>query len=429
MRSLPATSPVSGNIIVPGDKSISHRAIMLGAIAEGITSVRGFLDGEDCLMTLRAFQAMGVHIDGPTSQCVVIHGVGKYGLQKPQQIIDCGNSGTTMRLLAGILVGQAFDSQLTGDESLCTRPMERISQPLMQMGAEISTTNGCAPLSIYGGKTLHGIRYTMPIASAQVKSCLLLAGLYAHGETCIIESKPTRDHTERMMSTLSYPIHQAENMSMITSGNGVGTEIIVPGDISAAAFFIVAATIIPGSVLQIKQVGLNNTRIGIIKILQQMGADITIIKTEMYGEELVGDLIVKYAPIRGIVIPEALVPLAIDEFPIIFIAAACAEGQTVLRGARELRHKESDRILAMVQGLQTLGIDAEDLDDGVLIRGGSLHGGTVDSYMDHRIAMSFVIAGAAASTPVTILNTESIKTSFPNFVQLANTVNLNIMPF
>ncbi|KTC92987.1 3-phosphoshikimate 1-carboxyvinyltransferase [Legionella drozanskii] len=424
------SSPVKaihGEIRVPGDKSISHRAIILGAIAQGTTTVNGFLEGEDCLATLKAFQSMGVTIEGPVNQRVVIHGVGKHGLQKPNSFIDCGNSGTSMRLLAGLLAAQSFDSELTGDASLQKRPMERVSRPLMQMGAEITTNEGRPPLHIRGGHTLHGISYEMPEASAQVKSCLLLAGMYAQGETCVIEPGFTRDHTERMLTTFSYPIHKSENTIIVNSESEcLGTDIVVPGDISSAAFFIVAATLIPGSELVIKNVGINPTRTGIVQILTRMGANISLNNKRLSGEELVADLVVKHAQLEGIDIPTSLVPLAIDEFPVIFIAAACAKGQTLLHGARELRCKESDRIGAMVEGLQQLGIEAQAFEDGLYINGGILQGGEVNSYHDHRIAMAFAIAGAVAKGPVTIKDCINVATSFPTFVETANKIKLAI---
>ncbi len=418
---------LSGDITVPGDKSISHRSIILGSIAQGISTINGFLDSEDCLATLRAFQSMGVSIEGPFSQRVVIQGVGKHGLQAPKDVIDCGNSGTTIRLLTGLLAAQGFDSELTGDDSLLKRPMERVSRPLMLMGAEVETKGGRPPLKIRGGKKLHGINYEMPEASAQVKSCLLLAGMYAEGETHVIEPGLTRDHTERMFTTFSYPIQKMDNAITINAGSEcTGTDVIVPGDISSAAFFIVAATLIPGSELYIRNVGINPTRTGVIKILQSMGAQISIKNKRLCGEELVADLYVTHAPLEGIDIPMSLVPLAIDEFPVIFVAAACAKGQTLLHGAKELRHKESDRIAAMADGLQTLGIEAQALDDGIFIKGGTLKGGTVDSRNDHRIAMAFAVAGAAAKEPVFIKNCANVATSFPTFVSTANKVKFAI---
>jgi 3-phosphoshikimate 1-carboxyvinyltransferase len=422
------TKVVQGDVTVPGDKSISHRSLILSAIAKGTTTISGFLDGEDCLATLKAFQSMGVTIErSAAAQRVVVHGVGKYGLQKPKGMIDCGNSGTSMRLLAGLLCAQFFDSELNGDTSLQTRPMERISKPLMQMGAEIVTTKGRPPLFIRGGHALHGISYEMPEASAQVKSCLLLAGLYAQGETKVIEPRLTRDHTERMLTTFSYPVQKVENTIIINSdGECIGTDIVIPSDISSAAFFIVAATVVPGSELIIRHVGINPTRTGVIQILTAMGADITLNHKRLCGEELVADLSVKYAQLEGIDIPADLVPIAIDEFPVIFVAAACAQGRTLLHGARELRYKESDRIDTMVEGLQHLGIEAQAFEDGLSINGGKLQGGEVNSFHDHRVAMAFTIAGAVAKAPVTIKNCANVATSFPTFVKTANKIKLAI---
>ncbi|WP_416209900.1 3-phosphoshikimate 1-carboxyvinyltransferase [Legionella sp. PATHC035] len=418
---------IKGEITVPGDKSISHRSIIFGAIAKGTTIINGFLDGEDCMATLKAFQAMGVSIEGPDEHQVVIHGVGKHGLKKPEQVIDCGNSGTSMRLLAGLLAAQPFDSQLTGDESLLKRPMLRISKPLTQMGADITTVDGKPPITIRGGRELNGIDYVMPEASAQVKSCILLAGLYARGKTRITETGVSRDHTELMLKYFSYPVHHKDNVLMIDSTSEcLGTEIFVPGDISSAAFFMVAATIIPGSDVLIRNVGINPTRTGIIHILLEMGANITLLNQRQLGEEWVADLRVKYAPLKGINIGAHMVPLAIDEFPAIFVAAACAQGQTTLHGASELRFKESDRIATMVDGLSKLGIHAEAFDDGVMIEGGIMHGGSVESRGDHRIAMSFAIAGAVASEPVTIKNCANVATSFPLFIETARELQLQI---
>lgn len=428
MISSPVDS-VQGDITVPGDKSISHRAIMLGAIANGITTVHGFLDGEDCLATLRAFQSMGVQIKRHENTKVVIHGVGKHGLQKPSSAIDCGNSGTTMRLLAGILAAQSFDSELTGDASLSNRPMERIIRPLTQMGANIEAQNGRLPLRIHGGRSIQGISYEMPEASAQVKSCVMLAGLYAKDETCVIEPGETRDHTERMLASFSYPLRQSGHRIAINAANEcIGTNIIVPGDMSSAAFFIVAATLIPGSDLIIRNVGINPTRTGMLHILKRMGANITISNRRQFGEEPVADLHVCHAQLHGIEIPESIVAAAIDEFPVLFIAAACATGQTLLHGAKELRYKESDRIAAMAEGLHQLGIEAKPLNDGMFIRGGTLHGGVVDSQHDHRIAMAFAIAGAVATAPVTIKHCAQVGTSFPTFIEIANQINLSIRP-
>lgn len=418
---------ICGDIRVPGDKSISHRALILGAIATGTTTISGFLDAEDCLSTLKALQSMGVLIEGPVAQRVVVHGVGKYGLKKPNTTIDCGNSGTAMRLLAGLLAGQSFESDLDGDESLQRRPMERISRPLLQMGANITTNEGHPPIHIRPSPSLVGITYEMPQASAQVKSCLLLAGMYAEGETIVMESGLTRDHTERLLTTFSYPIQKTESSIVISSeGACVATDVIVPGDISSAAFFIVAATILPGSELLIRNVGINSTRIGVVQILKLMGATISLINKRLCGEEPVADLHITYSPLEGIDIPISLVPLAIDEFPVLFIAAACAKGQTRLQGAKELRVKESDRIAVMVEGLQRLGIDAVALPDGVVINGGTLQGGVVNSYHDHRIAMAFTVAGALAKDPVTILDCQNIQTSFPGFLDITKQAKMNV---
>lgn len=425
-KSKPAQS-LKGQITVPGDKSISHRSIIFGALAKGTTIINGFLDGEDCMATLKAFQAMGVTIEGPDEQQVVIYGVGKHGLKKPEKVLDCGNSGTSIRLLAGLLAAQPFDSELTGDESLLKRPMLRISKPLTEMGAEIHTTDGKPPIQIKGGKKLKGIQYVMPEASAQVKSCILLAGLYAEGETKIIENGVSRNHTELMLKNFSYPIHRSGNTLTINSANEcLGTEIDIPGDISSAAFFIVAATIVPNSNVLIRNVGINPTRTGILHILLEMGANITLLNQRQLGEEQVADLQVQYAPLKGINIEPNMVPLAIDEFPVIFIAAACAQGKTTLHGAKELRFKESDRIAAMVDGLNILGIQAEALDDGIIIEGGTLGGGIVESRGDHRIAMAFAIAGAVASDPVTIKNCVNVATSFPLFIETAREIQLQI---
>ncbi len=421
------SSAIQGRIEVQGDKSISHRAVMLGAIAQGTTTIDGFLASEDCLATVNAFRAMGVLIEGPFENRLVIHGVGKNGLEKPESFIDCGNSGTTMRLLSGLLSAQNFNSKLTGDASLRRRPMERVARPLRQMGAEIITHEGHPPLVIHNVPNLQGIAYQMPEASAQVKSCILLAGMYAVGETTVIEDGFTRDHTERMLTAFSYPIRKTENAITINAlSECQGIDLKVPGDISSAAFFLVAATLIPQSDLWILNVGINPTRVGVIEILNRMGASIRISNKRLYGEEPVADLHIRSAALEGIEILPSLVPSAIDEFPIIFIAAACAKGETVLRGAKELRYKESDRIAAMVNGLQALGIKASALDDGVHIFGGQLQGGMVDSKHDHRIAMAFAIAGALTKEPVTIHHCDSIATSFPAFVPLAQTLGMSI---
>ncbi len=424
---------LGGHLRVPGDKSISHRAIMLGALADGVTEVSGFLEGEDSLATLQAFRDMGVQIEGPENGRVVIHGVGLHGLQAPPGPLYLGNSGTSMRLLAGLLAGQRFDSVLTGDVSLSGRPMRRVTEPLAEMGAVIGTTEaGTAPLSICGDQPLHGIDYVMPVASAQVKSCLLLAGLYARGRTCVTEPAPTRDHTERMLAGFGYTV-QREGAKVCVEGGGrlTASNVEVPADISSAAFFMVGASIAEGSDITLEHVGINPTRTGVIEILRQMGADLSLSNERTVGGEPVADIRVRAASLRGIHIPEEQVPLAIDEFPVLFVAAACAAGETVLTGARELRVKESDRIQVMADGLQILGIDARPTEDGMIIqgRGGEarpLGEGRVVSHGDHRIAMAFAMAALRASGPVVIENCANVDTSFPNFVTLAQQAGLRI---
>ncbi|MCK5925089.1 MAG: 3-phosphoshikimate 1-carboxyvinyltransferase, partial [Methylococcales bacterium] len=351
---------LNGTVRVPGDKSMSHRSIMLGALAEGVTQVKGFLNAEDAMSTLKAFRAMGVEISDPVDGNVTIHGVGKQGLKAPNAPLYLGNSGTSMRLLSGLLAGQNFDCILTGDESLSSRPMRRVTEPLALMGATIETqANGSAPLKITGSKRLKGIDYVLPMASAQVKSCLLLAGMYASGETKVTEPAPTRDHTERMLNGFGYPVQRSGRQATINSnGQLTASNIDVPSDISSAAFFLVGASIAKNSEVTLQHVGMNPTRTGVIDILKLMGASIEILNPREVGGEPVADLRVTSSELKGIVIPEALVPLAIDEFPVLFIAAACASGQTVLTGAEELRVKECDRIQVMAEGLQTLNVDA-----------------------------------------------------------------------
>lgn len=418
-----------GEARVPGDKSMSHRSIMLGSLAEGVTHVKGFLEAEDALATLQAFRDMGVKIEGPVNGCVTIHGVGKHGLKAPQKELYLGNSGTSMRLLSGLLAGQPFNTVLTGDKSLSGRPMKRVTEPLAKMGAVIKTTEkGTAPLAITGmAGQLQGIDYAMPMASAQVKSCLLLAGMYAQGETSVTEPAPTRDHTERMLSGFSYPINQqGSKVSINAEGKLTATDIDVPSDISSAAFFLVGASIASGSDLTLRHVGINPTRTGIISILRLMGASIEILNERVVGGEPVADLHVVYKPLKGIDIPEELVPLAIDEFPVLFIAAACAEGQTRLSGAEELRVKESDRIQVMADGLQILGVNAKPTADGMVIQGGVIGSGTVVSHGDHRIAMAFAIAGLRANGVITILDCANVNTSFPEFKDLAKSLGLDL---
>ena len=418
-----------GEARVAGDKSMSHRSIMLGSLAEGVTHVTGFLEAEDALATLQAFRDMGVQIEQNGDGCVTIHGVGKHGLKAPQAPLYLGNSGTSMRLLSGLLAGQAFDSVLTGDESLSKRPMKRVTEPLAQMGADIKTTEkGTAPLKITGRVgQLIGIDYEMPMASAQVKSCLLLAGMYAQGETKVTEPAPTRDHTERMLNGFGYSVHVDKNQARITAnGKLTAMTIDVPSDISSAAFFLVGASIAENSDVLLKHVGINPTRTGVIDILRLMGANIEVLNERTVGGEPVADLRVISSQLKGIEIPEHLVPLAIDEFPVLFIAAVCAEGETRLTGAEELRIKESDRIQVMADGLQILGVNAEPTPDGMIIQGGAIRGGTVESHGDHRIAMAFAIAGLRATAPITILDCANVNTSFPTFKKLATDLGLQL---
>ncbi len=419
---------LTGNIRVPGDKSISHRSIMFGSIAKGTSHIYGFLGGEDSLNTLRAFQTMGVSIEGPDQGRVVIHGVGMRGLKKPTQALDLGNSGTSMRLLAGLLSGQVFDVELGGDASLSKRPMARVTKPLASMGAQVATAaGGRPPLKISGGSDLHGIDYDLPMASAQVKSCVLLAGLYAEGRTCVTEPAPTRDHTERMLNAFGCAVDRSGATACMQGPATLkACDIDVPADISSAAFYMVGASIAQGSDILLQHVGINPTRTGVIDILSQMGADIELINLSEAGGEPVADIRVRSAQLKGIHIPEELVPLAIDEFPVIFVAAACADGETVVTGAEELRVKESDRIQVMADGLQALGVNARATTDGMVIQGGSIESGSVNSHDDHRIAMAFSMAALRAGGAITIEDCENVNTSFPDFVGLASTAGLSI---
>ncbi len=417
-----------GRVRVPGDKSISHRSIVLGAIAEGETHISGFLEGADALATLSAFRRMGVEIDGPERGEVRVRGVGVRGLRSPEGPLDVGNSGTSMRLLAGLLAGQSFGCTLIGDASLTRRPMRRVTEPLALMGARIAAAGeGTAPLIIEPAPGLTGIDYAMPVASAQVKSCLLLAGLYAQGETCVSEPAPTRDHTERMLTGFGYSVRRKANRVCLTGGGRLtACRLQVPADISSAAFFLVGASIAPGSDLTLDGVGINPTRVGVINILRAMGADIELLDRRTAGGEPVADVRVRSAPLKGIRIPVDQVPLAIDEFPAIFIAAACARGETVLTGAEELRVKESDRIQVMADGLVALGVDAEPRADGIRIVGGPIGSGTVDAHGDHRIAMSFAMVGLRAAGPIEVRDCANVETSFPGFAALAAGAGLTI---
>ena len=418
---------VTGMLQVPGDKSISHRALMLGAIASGTTRVSGFLPGEDCLATLAAVRAMGIDVEQHDATTITVQGKGLHGLRAASGVLDMGNSGTAMRLFMGLLAAQGFDSELTGDESLNRRPMERIAVPLRLMGAEIRTTDGKPPVHISGRRKLQGIRYDLPVASAQLKSALLLAGLYAAGDTVLSEPAVTRDHTERMLISLGQPVHRdGQIVSVNASGQLNGTDIKVPGDLSSAAFFVLAGCLATEGELVIDNVGLNPTRTGILRILELMGADLRVEPATVTGAEPVGRLIVRPSELQGVAIPPELVPLAIDEFPMVFVAAALARGETLVSGAAELRHKESDRISVMVAGLRALGIEVDELPDGARIRGGRFSGGSIDSHGDHRVAMSFAIGAARATGPVRILDTANVATSFPGFVGQASAVGLAI---
>ena len=419
---------LQGRVRVPGDKSISHRAVMLGALADGVTEIDGFLEGADALGTLAALRALGVAIDHPAPGRVVVHGAGVHGLRAPSAPIDLGNSGTSMRLLAGLLAAQPFDTVLTGDASLSGRPMRRVTEPLARMGAVIETSaDGTPPLRIRGGRRLHGIDYDSPVASAQVKSALLLAGLYAEGRTCVREPAESRDHTERMLAGFGYPVARDGLTSCLSGGGRLTARAVdVPADISSAAFFLVGASIAPGSDLVLEHVGWNPTRTGVVEILRAMGGDIEVLAEREVGGEPAADLRVRAAELRGIEIPEKLVPRAIDEFPALFVAAACARGRTVVRGAAELRVKESARIRVMADGLAALGIRAEPADDGIAIEGGALRGGTVESHGDHRVAMSFAIAGLCAEETVTVNDCANVDTSFPGFAASARALGLAV---
>ncbi len=424
--------PLSGQIRVPGDKSISHRSIMFGAIAEGTSHVKGFLEGQDALATLNAFRAMGVKIEGPEQGQVTIHGVGMHGLTAPNAALDMGNSGTSIRLLSGLLAGQGFDVTMTGDESLSKRPMKRVTDPLSLMGAKIQTQEGgTPPLQLKAQQQLSAISYPLPMASAQVKSCVLLAGLYAQGRTEITEPAPTRDHTERMLQAFGYDVEvDGPTRAVVGGGKLKAADIDIPSDISSAAFFLVAASIVPESDLTLEHVGMNPTRVGVINVLRGMGADIEILRESFIGGEPVADLRVRGPQpgkkLQGIVIDEADVPLAIDEFPVLFIAAAAAEGETVLTGAEELRVKESDRIQVMADGLLALGVDAQPTEDGIVIHGGKIGGGEVESHHDHRISMAFAVASLISTAEIHIKGCDNVATSFPNFVSLANEVGFAI---
>ncbi|HJP98763.1 MAG TPA: 3-phosphoshikimate 1-carboxyvinyltransferase [Rhodanobacteraceae bacterium] len=426
----PATGPIHGDLAVPGDKSVSHRATMLASIAEGTSRIRGFLEGADTRATARIFAEMGVSIETPAPCERIVHGVGLHGLRASTGAFDCGNSGTAMRLLAGLLSGQSFDATLTGDRSLSMRPMQRVTDPLSRMGASIaSAEGGTPPLRIHGGQALRGVDYASPIASAQVKSALLLAGLYAEGETAVSEPRPTRDYTERMLAAFGWPIAFEPGRARLSGGHTLrARDVEVPADFSSAAFFIVAATLVPGSELILRAVGLNPRRTGLLHVLRAMGADIREENPRNAGGEPIADLVVRHAPLRAVDVPMERVADMIDEFPILFVAAACAGGTTTIRGAGELRVKESDRIAVMAEGLRRLGARIEETPDGALIEGGLLQGGGVDPHGDHRCAMAFAVAGAVAGGAVTIRDCVNVATSFPGFVELGNGCGLGVHP-
>lgn len=417
MKLTKLTKPLRGELSVPGDKSISHRAVMLGSLAEGITEVTNFLEGADCLSTISCFQKMGVSIDNKEGR-LLIHGKGLHGLTAPDTVLDCGNSGTTIRLISGILSGQTFSSELTGDSSIQKRPMKRIMAPLGSMGADITSIKGndCAPLKI-SGHQLRGIHYASPIASAQVKSCVLLGGLYADTKTCVTEPYLSRNHTELMLSHFGAKVECHETTSSVEPDPVLtGRKVVVPGDISSAAYFIAAALMIPGSEILLKNVGINPTRNGILQVCEAMGGDITLLNMQDQECEPTADLLVKFSELHGTVVEGQLIPTLIDEIPIIAVLASCAQGTTVIRNAEELKVKESNRLDIMVQELSAMGVDIEGTDDGMIIRGGKpLHGTVVDSRLDHRIAMAFAIAGLTADGETTIEHDSCVNISYPGF--------------
>jgi 3-phosphoshikimate 1-carboxyvinyltransferase len=424
---LAPVATVGGSLTVPGDKSISHRALMLGGIARGTTRISGFLDSADCRATLEALRALGVSIERPGAGEILVTGAGPGGLRPSATALDMGNAGTAMRLFMGLLAGQKFDSTLIGDESLMRRPMERVAKPLRLMGARIETEDGHPPVHIHGSATLRAIDYTLPMASAQVKSALLLAGLHAHGLTRVTEPAPTRDHTERMLQAFGVQLERQGASVALRGGQTLrGTAVSVPGDISSAAFFIVAGCLAATSGLTVRGVGVNPTRTGLIDMLRLMGAQIDIKPLVGSGAEPTADITVRAAPLRGVVLPEHLVPLAIDELPVFFIAAACATGETVVTGAAELRVKESDRLAAMATGLKAVGVQCELLPDGLRIQGGGLRGGRVHSHGDHRVAMAFAIASVRATAPIEIEDVANVGTSFPDFPGAARAIGLQL---
>lgn len=410
---------LKGEVTIPGDKSISHRSVMFGAIAKGTTEIHNFLQGADCLSTIACFQRMGISIERAGSQ-VLVHGCGLRGLKRPDGILDCGNSGTTTRLISGILAAQDFPVTLTGDASIQQRPMKRIIDPLAQMGARIRSLkdNGCAPLAITGG-ALHGIHYNSPVASAQVKSAILLAGLYAEGETKVTEPYVSRNHTELMLACFGADVQTQHTTAVVKPAAELyGSKILVPGDISSAAFFIAAGIMVPGSELLIRNVGINPTRDGILHVCREMGADITLMNPGRGDGEPVADILVKSGQLHGTIIGGSIIPTLIDELPMIAAMACLAEGDTLIKDAAELKVKESNRIEIMVRNLRAMGADVEETDDGMIIHGGKpLHGAVIDSKLDHRIAMTFAVAGCCADGETEILGAECVDISYPAFYQ------------
>lgn len=422
MKKITRITGLKGTLTVPGDKSISHRAIMFGSLAEGTTTIHGFLKGADCLSTIDCFRKMGISIE-EKEDTIYVHGKGLHGLHKPEETLDVGNSGTTTRLISGILAGQNFDTVLSGDASLNSRPMGRVMKPLSMMGADITSIHdtGCAPLSIKG-RSLNAIHYDSPVASAQVKSCVLLAGLYANGKTSVTEPALSRDHTERMLRSFGANIVSDKNTCTITPPETLhGQHIEVPGDISSAAFFIVAALITPNSEITINNVGINDTRAGILKVCQDMGADITLLNAREEGGEPVADLLVKTSSLRGTIVEGNIIPALIDELPVIALMACFAKGQTIIKDAHELRVKESDRIAIMTENLGAMGADIIDTDDGFIINSRSdntiptLHGASINCSMDHRIAMTFAVAGLNADGETIITDSDCVDVSYPGF--------------
>jgi 3-phosphoshikimate 1-carboxyvinyltransferase len=422
---------VLGAIRVPGDKSISHRSLMLSALADGLSEVTGFLASEDCLATLNAMRALGVRIEQRSATHVLIHGVGLHGLQAAAHALDMGNAGTAMRLSTGLLAAQPFSSRLVGDASLMKRPMERVAKPLREMGADVRTHDGKPPVDIVGGRSLHGIDYAMPVASAQVKSAVLLAGLYADGPTHVTAPAISRDHSERMLLSCGVRVVTEGLRTTVYPPQSLASQRLdVPGDFSSAAFFIVAGLLgAANEGLLIQNVGMNPTRTGLLDILRSMGGDIRIENARESGAEPVADLRVHKSALQGVNVPPSLVPLAIDEFPVLFVAAACAEGETLITGAEELRVKESDRIAAMSSGFRALGVSHEVLPDGMRIQGRpgtAFGGGEIDSAGDHRVAMSFAVASLRAESALLIRDVANVATSFPGFLESARAVGLNL---